>query len=280
MESFATYFEDKQPTHIDYINDNKDKLSDVVLGNIKKMEELGVEPERIETYKNAKLKEHQKNIQNVLRTSIKSNEFEKVYEKLGMQFFIPKSDNILEQISKKSLIKLVDRSITVLWNEIRDILPIRKPKFIIQNLVNHPASKEAYKTGEKETPPAFFRDGIIYLDVTSIDNPDYFIHEYAHFIADKLPSQSKKLLTHTYRSMLDIYARSVKKKRLGGRDLNNAESDSLREKIAKKLQFPSEYGFRDEDEFFAEVITHWKKFPNNSATYKFKQSVKQILNRL
>ena len=30
------------------------------------------------------------------------------------------------------------------------------------------------------------------------------------------------------------------------------------------------------DEFFAEIITHWKKMPNNVNTYRFKQAVKKV----
>ena len=46
------------------------------------------------------------------------------------------------------------------------------------------------------------------------------------------------------------------------------------------MKWPSAYSVSNPDEFFAEIITNWKNVPNNVATYKFKNAVKQVITRL
>ena len=162
----------------------------------------------------------------------------------------------------------------------RGILPNRKPRFVITSKQKNLRFRNLYS----ENPPAIYRDRIIFIDQYSIDDPDIFIHEYAHFVADLISTQTQPILKKSYDELLDFYwKRAKKKKRSLQGDPNDpismAETKKWREKISSKLGFP-QYGLTNFDEFFAVMIENWHKLPNNAATYKFKSLVKDVINRL
>lgn len=209
-----------------------------------------------------------------LRDKIPKNEFELLLDKYGVKFFMPKSEYLsIPRERRPNLVRILNHSVNQFIERIKDILPNRKPRIVIKSL----NTENPYHTGGSVSP-AYKSDNIIYIDPQYIDNPDYLVHEYAHYVADKVPNQSYPLLQQAYKNMLDIYFRSVKKKQR--EDLALPSDEKLRERVAKKLGLPSQYAFVNPDEFFAEIITHWKSLPNNAATYKFKQAVKQVLSRV
>lgn len=211
------------------------------------------------------------------RDKIPSAEYEMLLDRYGVKFFMPKDEyRALDKVRRANITRILNQSVNDFLNRIRDILPNRKPRIVIKDIAKVFPSNPYQEDGQ--TPPAYKSDNIIYIDPQYIDNVDYMIHEYAHYLADKVPNQSFPILQREYKAMLDNYFRSVKKKQR--QDLSLPEDQKLREKIAKKLGLPSQYAFVNPDEFFAEIITNWKTIPNNAATYKFKQAVKQVLSRV
>lgn len=165
---------------------------------------------------------------------------------------------------------------------LKGLLPIRKPKIVVSDL----SSFEDIAFRSDQSLSGFYRDGVIYIDEYSVHDTDTFVHEYSHFLADRVKSQTQTALRKAYNNMLDAYYNELNKKRI---DLKDKRTDSPktsakklqeREAIAQKLGFPSEYGLNDFDEFFAELMVNWKSMPLNAITYRFKKSVKEIINRL
>ena len=121
-------------------------------------------------------------------------------------------------------------------NDIKDILPNKKPRIVITDKTLNPKFRGTYT----ENPPAVYMDRIIYIDQYKVNNPDYFTHEYAHFIADLIPEQSFPLLEKAYNEFIDKYWKraKVKKQRLQPQDMNNtAEVENSRKwrmKISNK----------------------------------------------
>jgi hypothetical protein len=165
-------------------------------------------------------------------------------------------------------------SVDLFLTDIRDILPNKKPRFVVKDLGRE---KNRYYNDET-TNAAYVFDNIIYLDIDSIENPKYFTHEYAHWLADKMPRETHPIIQAEYKKMLDYYFRSVKKKKK--LNFENPEDDRMRARVAKKLGLPTDYSLVNPDEFFAEIITHWKQLPNNVTSYGFKKAIKRVLSRL
>ena len=201
----------------------------------------------------------------------------------GFDFYFSKDGSIVDDesnlVKAKSILQQTVRSAKA--SHIKDLLPFRKPKIVIADLTDHNISYR--KTG---TTPAYYSQGIIYIDEFKIHSVDLFVHEYAHYLVDRVSKQTEPILIKAYDDMLKEYYRRTKRKKI---DLKDRRSDSKktmeiklseRKIIARYLGFPSEYGLNDFHEFFAEVITNWKKMPNNSATYVFKKLVKQVISRL
>ena len=220
-------------------------------------------PPRAEQMLDRKLKEY---IFNIKHRSMKP--YKKIYEFRGVQVFlddknVPETQNY-EQNSYNY--RIVNHCIRYMLNYIRDILPNRHPKILITDV-----RKE---TGEEY--PAFEQNKTIFVDWRHVDEPKYYVHEYAHWLADLIPSQSSVMLQKSFNEMLDEYFRSMKKKRLPLEKITPA----IRSRIAKKLGFPDDYGLLNSDELFAVIIEYWKELPNNPTTYKFKSLVKQVINRI
>lgn len=199
-----------------------------------------------------------------------TKKYKKIFEYLGVQVFVD-TENLPEfDYSEKSLnYKKIKNSVVFMVNYIRDILPNRKPKIVITK------SPKLKPNSSDEEFSGLEVSKLIFIDSNYINSPAVFIHEYAHFVADLIPSQSMELLKRAYQEVLDIYARSGKRKKIDADDVREID----RKKISKKLGFP-EYGLKDYHEFFAVLIENWKSLPNNKATYKFKSLVKNVITRL
>lgn len=215
-----------------------------------------------------------------LRTSIKKDRYEKIYEKYGVKFYIDMSDSMWstpqgEQL-KTRMLRNIKLSVDMFLNDIKGILPLKKPTFIIKNLNKDSKLRNVYKTGEKDIPPAYYLDRIIYLDFSYIDNHAYMTHEYAHYIADLIPKQTEPILQAEYSKMLDNYFKDGKKRK----SLGGIHNKNIRAEVAKKMGLPTDYAATNFDEWFAEIITHWKSIPNNVATYRFKNALKKVIIRL
>jgi hypothetical protein len=160
----------------------------------------------------------------------------------------------------------------------KELFPNRKPKFIITDKHQNPQFKKS-----DPNSAAIYVDRLIYIDQNHIDNPNYFIHEFAHFVVDLIPKQSEPMLDAAYKQMLDFYFKRAKVKQRPLQPTTKHEdpsiTDKFRQKVSAKLGFP-QYGLMNRDEFFAVLIENWHKLPTNAVTYRYKQLVKGILARL
>lgn len=204
---------------------------------------------------------------------IEKAHYEKVYEYQGVQVFVDRR-YIKDDYSVNSYNwRMIKNSVNNLLIYIRDILPNRKPRIVITDLTKNPMTRSVENV---EQSAGIYYKKIILIDQYRIDNPKYFIHEYAHWVADRIPKQTELMLANAYEKLLKIYFSKIRKKRLSGEQMD----DTMREKISRKLGFPSGYGLLNEHEMFAVLIEHWKTIPNNPMTYKFKTMVKNVLTRL
>lgn len=225
--------------------------------------------------------EKQKYLDGLKSSRIKKS-FVKIYEAVGITVYT--DEYITEDFSKNSLnYRMVVNSVRVLQNYVRDILPLKKVSIVITNLKTNPQAN--YQKTTSLDISGLYYDRVIYIDQFSVDDPDIFIHEYAHFVEDSVSSDNKVQLLKSYKNLLDIFykKRKIKRLKLQPTDPSNPEdvriTDANRLKISKILGFP-EYGLTNAEEFFAVVIENWKKLPNNKYGYRFKQLVKNILTRL
>lgn len=203
----------------------------------------------------------------------KTKNLDKVYEKGNIQVFVD-TENVEGDFSPTSYnMRMVRYGVNRMLDHNKDILPNRKANIIVTDL-----SKNKHTKAKMESFPeasAMQANKTIFIDWRHIEEPENFIHEYAHHVADLIPTQSEELLIKAYKDLLDMYFRSAKRKKVDPSEI----TDKMRQQIARKLNFP-EYGLTDHHELFAIIIEFWKKFPNNSATYRFKSLVKKVLTRV
>jgi hypothetical protein len=261
-------------TNYDYVEREKENLSKERKSQIRKMEKLGVEPERIEIFKQAKIAEREKELKGeYFRTKIISSEL--LFQKFGIK--VLKDKYATEDFSTGSYrLKMLNFIVTKLVRHFKDVLPNRKPTIVVTDTKKNPLTKEVSVTGDKEFPPGVYYDRLIYIDQNYVDDYDVLVHEYAHFVADRISKQTEPMLKAEYKKMLDEYfKRTTKRKALeGSRNTNN------RILMAKQLGLPSDYATANFDEWFAEIITYWKSFPNSKESYRFKTAVKKVLTRI
>ena len=202
----------------------------------------------------------------------KSANYKKIYENRGVQVFLDEENVPDKNYAPGSLnYRMVKNSVdTMLWY-MKDLMPNKKPKIVITDLKTNPYVSDVYDPKNA----ALYDAKMIFVDWKYADVPDHYIHEYAHYLADLIPTQTQKLLQDAYREMLNLYFQQTKRKKLDESEI----SDNIRQRISKKLGFP-EYGLLNPDEFFAVLMENWKKLPNNKTTYKFKTLVKSVLTRL
>ena len=288
MKSFLTFFEKRERNPLrkkelegtynyrDWVEDEKNNLEPSDKRKVRKMEKLGVEPERIQTWKDYKLKEREKQLKNTwYRTKI--NKPTLILDISGIKVYtdqyatIDFSEGTVARQAVKNVIKM-------LVNNYRDIIPNRKPKFIITDTSENPYTKGVNVTGSGDDPAGAYRDRLIYIDQMSSDDYKIYVHEYAHFLESRVSTQVEEFLQEEYKKMLDGFFRSIKQRKR--ENLEGAENEKYRRMIANKLGLPTDYAASNHSEWFAELITYWKKMPNNKATYRFRQIMKKIINRL
>jgi len=259
----------------DYIKSVENELPKEELKKIKKMEKAGVEPDRIEAFKKGKLELHQQELKrNYLRAKIDKKHIP-IMNKWGIQVF---KDSLADgDFSENSYnYRMLNFSLRHLVKDYKDILPNRKPKIIVTDMKKNPLAKGVDVQGNSSIPAGLYRDRLIYLDHYQLDNPDLLIHEYAHFLADRIPAQYEPLIRKEYNKML----RSYFERRTSRKNLEGAKNEQHRAAMAKKLGLPTEYSTVNFDEFFAELIMSWKSLPNNTHAYRLKTMLKKILTRL
>lgn len=261
-------------TNFDYVEGEKKKLPAKILSKIRRMKKAGTEPEQIETFKNAKLAEREDELKNLFfRTKVSSSEL--LFEKFGIKVF--KDNYTTGDFSSKSYgFRMLNFIITKLVRDFKEVLPNRKPRIVITNTKNNPITSIVLPTGKREAPLGVYYDKLIYLDENSVDDYDVLVHEYAHYIAGRIPKQTEPMLKAEYKKMLgEYFNRTTKRKALEG-----TRNEKHRVLMAQKLGLPSNYSAANFDEWFAEIITYWKSLPNTKEGYKFKTAVKKILIRI
>lgn len=194
----------------------------------------------------------------------------------GIEINIKKDEKFLNTPSRIKVINQLETTVPEFLKKVYGILPLRRPKIVVTDIKD-----ENIAYNPTDIVPAYYSRGVIYLDKDYTNRPDFLLHEYAHFIADLIPKQSYPMLLKAYTDMLDEYYRRIKKKKTYRlQDTKKENYKVQREKIAKIMKWPSAYSVSNPDEFFAEIITNWKNMPNNVATYKFKNAVKQVITRI
>ena len=194
----------------------------------------------------------------------------------GIEINIKKDEKFLNTPSRIKVINQLEETVPEFLKKVYGILPLRRPKIVVTDIKD-----ENIAYDPTDIVPAYYSRGVIYLDKDYTNRPDFLLHEYAHFVADSIPKQSYPILLKAYVEMLDEYYRRIKKKKTYRLQDTKKENYKLqREKIAKLMKWPSAYSVSNPDEFFAEIITNWKNMPNNVATYKFKNAVKQVITRI
>lgn len=220
--------------------------------------------------KNLPKQEHQRLEAEYLRPKVEDQKL--IFNERGIKVY---SDKYCTETFEKGSYneKMLRNIIKKLFYFNKDIIPNRKPKIVITNTKENPATKNAHWGG---SPPGAYYNRIIYLDQYHVDDYDVLLHEYAHFLTGRIPRQVEPLLQKEYRKMLqEMFGPYTKRKNLEG-----SKYDKVREDVAKKMGLPTEYSAANFDEWFAELITHWKNMPNNKQTYRFKQILKKVLNRI
>ena len=258
-----------QPTNKEWIDQEKENLPDEEKEKLRRMKKFKVEPERIEAFRQGKIKEYQKKLESEYFKH-KPEKPELILVRYGIKIF--KDRYVTEDFSKGSYnYRMINNLINKLVLSYKDILPNRKPNFYITNTNENPETKGINIVGGKESPPGLAFGKIIYVDDFEI-----LLHEYAHFLTFRIPKQIRPMLREEYKKMLNEYfGKNTRRESLEGR-----RNEKHRMAMAKKLGLPSDYATANFDEWFAELITHWKNMPNDKNTYRFKQILKKILMRI
>ena len=262
-------------SNIEYIEQEKSNLDSEDQAKIDRMVELKVPEELITKFRNAKITEKEKSLKrDFLRTKL--NERQLWFKLFGIKVYVDEYVENPSEFEKSRLNNLTMRRIIgVLVNEFRDVLPVRKFNIVVTDNTKNPIFHELSKKMDA-TIPGVYRDRIIYLNKYNIDDPELLIHEYSHFIADRIPNEIYPMLKREYDKMLEeFFGKKTKRQNLAGK-----RNKSLRAEVAKKMNLPSEYSATNPDEWFAELMQNWKNFPNNKKTYRFKSILKKIIGRL
>jgi hypothetical protein len=205
-----------------------------------------------------------------------SKNYKKIYEYQGVQVFLDEENVDDTNYTPGSYnYRILQHNVLVFLTYVRDILPNRRPKIVITSLDKNPYTKNSFDDTNPSAGMAYSK--FIFIDQYYVDEAAIYVHEYAHWVADRIPAQTQKMLMNSFKKLIDLYYKTsnIRKSSARGKEL----TDKDRAKIAEKLGFP-EYGLTNHDEFFAVLIENWKMLPNNKLTYKFKSLVKSIITRL
>ena len=251
---------------------DKKKLSGSDYKKIRNLKKVG-EDEFADKFKKQKIQSRERKLKgDYLTDKVTKNEFTKVADVDGFEFFVRNDDEKLHQPSIQRLLKIrIPYAIKEFNKLAKGIIPIKgKPKFVIEDTKKHFEASRGY-----------LKDRIIHLDWKNASDAKTILHEYAHYLTSKIPAVDINLIQTEYKKLLDNYFKSVKKRmRDDLQDASEGELLHLRKRIAKKIGLPDPYGMTNPDEFFAVMIEHWKDLPNNRQTYKLKNIVKRVISRL
>jgi hypothetical protein len=178
--------------------------------------------------------------------------------------------------------KLVN-TINKLFDNYGDIVPRRGFEVIISNAENNPDFATMSNIGDKNKKSSgYYQDRRIYIDDENVGNVELLLHEYAHFLAERIPSQTLPLIKKEYNRMLNSYFRELNGKRTGRKKLEGVANENHRRQMAIKMGLSEElsYASTNLDEWFAVLIENWKNLPNNKYTYSLKNLLKKILIRI
>jgi hypothetical protein len=291
MVNFELYFERRERNplrkreleqqNIDnyaYVQQQKEKLPKEKLAQIRKMKKLGVEPERIETFRQAKLAEREKELKKQhFRTKLEKPVLIGYIE--GIKIYKDKYTTVdLRPGSEhsKEILQNVQRLVT----EFKDILPNKKPTIIVSDGSKNPAMQTKGRLGTTNFKAAgIYFDRKIYIDENHTGDMRVLLHEYAHYIAGRIPREMEPILAEEYKKMLNEYfGKETKHKSLQGK-----HNKQHRIAMAKKLGIPSPdddpnaYAATNFHEWFAEIMANWRKISTTPQGYRFKQAVKRVL---
>jgi len=287
MIKFKLYFEKRERnplrkrelkkqniSNYNYVQQQKKKLPSDKQAQIRKMKKLGVEPEEIKTFKQAEIAAREEELKN-LYFKKKINKPELLFVKYGIK--VLKDGYTSEDLSPGSYrYKMINYLVTKLVREFKDVLPNRKPRIIITDTSKNPDVANSSITGHGDAPPGVYYDKLIYIDQNHIDDYSILTHEYAHYVAGRIPTQSEPMLKAEYKKMLDEYFEKTTRRK----SLEGLRNERHRIAMANKLGLPSDYSAANFDEWFAEIITHWKEMPNTKESYRFKAAIKKVLTRI
>ena len=221
-------------------------------------------PPRAETYLVSEIRKY---IDFLKRPSKKP--YVKIYEYMGIQVFLDVKNVPLDFSPNTPNHRILAVSVRNFYNHVKDILPNRKPAFIITDIDKNEV------VGDFAPAAGMQFNKTIFIDWRYYDDHLVLSHEYAHYLAELIPKDSARVLQKAFSEMLGLYYSKMKRKKVDPSQI----TDNVRKKIAKKLGFP-EYGLTNQDEFFAVMVENWKDLPTNSMTYKFKTLAKRLINIL
>jgi hypothetical protein len=128
-------------SNLEYIETIKNNLPKEDLKKIKKMEDMGVDADKIETFKSGKLKEYQKGLIDQYTTPKLDKKHKLVMVKHGIEVY--KDQYADEDIRKGSQIYYdIEESLDDLVKNYKEILPIKKFKLIITDTQKNPRAKQ------------------------------------------------------------------------------------------------------------------------------------------
>lgn len=174
-------------------------------------------------------------------------------------------------------------TINNLLNDYGDITPRRGFEVIISNADNNPKFVTMKNIGRNdEKGAAYYHDRRIFIDDEYVKNVKVLLHEYAHFLAERIPSNTRDLIKKEYKKMLNSYFKEELGKNTRRNNLEGIINDGHREKMAMKMGLPPDlsYASTNFDEWFAVLVENWKNLPNNRHTYQLKGVLKKILIRI
>lgn len=218
-----------------------------------------------------------------IRPSLTPDKYEKV-KLAGFDVYFDKQLNFIDNPAEFYRFKRMVRGtiFSAVNSYLKGIVPIRKPKIVISDLT----SEEEIAYRKNDSVPAYYQSGVLYLDEYQMHSVYKFVHEYAHYLTDRISSRTEPILQKAYDDMLDSYYKEINKKKMNLADKQTHTAKTAnrklkeRQEIAKKLGFPSQYAFNNFHEFFAELIANWKTMPVNPITHRFKKAVRSVLNTL
>jgi hypothetical protein len=290
MQSFDIFFERKIrnplrkeelknlgiPNNKEWVDQESKKLNPDEKKELRNMaRRKNVSPEDIEIFKQRIENEKRKKLESKYLTGKRYADLKLLGHHRNVKLY---ADQYVEDL--KTSHRSMMRSIKILLNYYKDILPRRGFSVILTNNKNNPNFARMKNIGSKNLAIGYYQSGRIYIDEKSAGDSSTLLHEYAHLLADRVSKQVEPILRNEYEKMINSYFEEISGKRSRKKNLEGAKNEINRIEIANKLGLPSPYSSTNFDEWFATIIENWKYLPNNKHNYKFKTIFKKIITRL